>query len=57
MLGTSVVVWIFVIGWWWRTRAPRRPVVDATRERRERPRRPDPLAEVLTEDADWWEQG
>jgi hypothetical protein len=56
MLAISFVVWIIVAAWWWRTRAPRRPVVEATSERRERRRRPDPLAEVLDDDADWWEQ-
>jgi GT2 family glycosyltransferase len=56
-LAISVVVWLIVIVWWRRTRAPRRPDLVASRERRERSRRPDPLAEVLAEDADWWEQG
>ena len=47
MLGVSLVVWIAVAMWWWRTRAPRRTFDEAPRERRERAARPDPLAEML----------
>ena len=58
-LGGALVIWLFVIWRWRRTRVrkPRRRDVEAARDRRERRSpRPDPLAEVLDEDAFWWER-
>src|SRR4029077_7832104 len=52
MLGVALVVWIAAGARWWRPRAPRRPVERVRTERRERPARQDPLAEVLDEDAE-----
>jgi GT2 family glycosyltransferase len=59
MLAVASLLWIAVALWWWRTRAPRRrhePIERERRERRERAARPDPLAVVLDEDAEWWER-
>ncbi|MFI5045417.1 MAG: glycosyltransferase [Acidimicrobiia bacterium] len=56
MLGVALLVWIAVAIWWWRSRAPRRTSERASSARRERAVRPDPLAVVLDEDADWWER-
>ncbi len=57
-LGGALVIWLFVIWRWRRTRVrkPRRRDAEAARDRRERRSRPDPLAEVLDEDAFWWER-
>jgi GT2 family glycosyltransferase len=58
LLGGSLVIWLFVIWRWRRTRVrrPRRRGTETERARRERRSRPDPLAEVLDEDAFWWER-
>jgi len=57
LLGGSLVIWLFLIWRWRRTRVrrPRREQSAAT-ARRERRAKPDPLAEVLDEDAFWWER-
>jgi hypothetical protein len=56
LLAIGLLVWVAVAVWWWRTRARRAPSRAAPRARRERRERPDPLAEVLDEDAFWWER-
>jgi hypothetical protein len=58
LLGGSLVIWLFVVWRWRRTRVrrPRRRATETERARRERRSRPDPLAEVLDEDAFWWER-
>jgi type VI protein secretion system component VasK len=57
MLGGALVVWLLVIWRWRRTRVRRDPSTRtaATRARRERTTRPDPLAE-LDDEAYWWER-
>ncbi len=57
LLGGSLVIWLFVIWRWRRTRVRRpRREVSASTARRERRAKPDPLAEVLDEDSFWWER-
>ncbi len=58
MLAGSLLIWLVVAWRWRRTRARRDSGTRATsaRRRRERRERYDPLAEVLDEDAFWWER-
>ncbi len=56
LLAIGLLVWIVVAVWWWRTRVRRTPGARLPRQHRERRERPDPLAEVLSEDAFWWER-
>ena len=57
-LAGSFVIWLFVVWRWRKTRVRRDPAARAAtaRRRRERKERYDPLAEVLDEDAFWWER-
>ena len=59
LLAGALVLWILVVWRWRRTRVRRDPVVRATdvrtrRERRER--RPEPVDDLLDDDAFWWER-
>ena len=58
MLAGALVLWLLVVWRWRRTRVRRDPArrAAATRQRRERAERHDPLADVLDEDAFWWER-
>jgi GT2 family glycosyltransferase len=57
VLGGALVIWLLVIWRWRRTRVKRDASTRAmaARRRRERPSRPDPLAE-LDDEAFWWER-
>jgi GT2 family glycosyltransferase len=58
MLAGALVLWLFVVWRWRRTRVRRDPATRAPaarRERRERRERVDPLAD-LDDDAYWWER-
>ena len=58
MLGGALVIWLFVVWRWRRTWVRRDPSerARAARARRERRERYDPLADVIDEDAFWWER-
>jgi hypothetical protein len=63
LLGASLLIWLGAARRWWTTRTrrdrsatPAGAVRRERRERREREPRADPLAEVLEEDAYWWER-
>jgi hypothetical protein len=57
MLGASLVIWLFVLWRWWRTRIRSvRPRSESIRERREARARRDPLAEAVDDDTFWWER-
>ena len=58
MLGGALVIWLFVLWRWRRTRVRRDPAerAHAARARRERRQRYDPLADVVDEEAFWWER-
>ncbi len=57
MLGGALVIWLLVLWRWRRTRVRRDPSARAvaSRQRRERSVKPDPLAE-LDDEAFWWER-
>ncbi len=57
-LGAALVMWILVVWRWRRTRVRRDPGqrAVATRARRERAARHDPLVDVIDEDSFWWER-
>jgi GT2 family glycosyltransferase len=54
-LAVALVIWLFVVWRWWTTRV-RRERVRSSGGARERRERHDPLADVLDEDAFWWER-
>jgi hypothetical protein len=61
LLGGALVIWLFVVWRWWRTRtrAPRvTPALAARarRERRERRPRRDGLSDAVGEEEFWWER-
>ena len=58
MLAGALVIWLFVVWRWRRTRVRRDPAerARAARTRRERRERYDPLADVIDEDSFWWER-
>ena len=58
VLAGSLLIWLIVAWRWRRTRVRRDPAARAvaTQHRRDREERHDPLAEVLDEDAFWWER-
>jgi GT2 family glycosyltransferase len=57
MLGASLVIWLFVLWRWWRTRVRSvRPRAESIRERREARARRDRLADAVDDDAFWWER-
>jgi GT2 family glycosyltransferase len=56
-IALSTLIWLVVAIRWWRTRERRaRDVAPSRTAPRERRTRHDPLAEVLDEDAFWWER-
>jgi len=57
-LAGALVLWLFVVWRWRRTRVRPDPVdrSAATRTRRERREHHDPLADVIDEDSFWWER-
>ena len=60
LLGGALVIWLLVVWRWRRTRVRRDPVVAGDRRAYAgasvAERRPDPLADVLDDDAFWWER-
>jgi hypothetical protein len=58
LLGGALVIWLFVIWRWWRTRTrtPRTAFATAARERRERRAPRDSLGESLGDEEFWWER-
>ncbi|MEX1008865.1 MAG: hypothetical protein WD271_13600, partial [Acidimicrobiia bacterium] len=57
LLGVSLVIWLFVLWRWWRTRVRSvRPIPESARDRREARLRRDPFAEALDDDTFWWER-
>ena len=58
MLGVSLLIWLFVVFRWWRTRV-RVPRLSATqaRESRERRARRDFFDDATDEETFWWERG
>ena len=57
MLAGALVIWLFVLWRWRRTRVRRDPSTrrPTSRPRRDRTAKPDPLAE-LDDEAFWWER-
>ena len=60
-LGVALLIWLLVAWWWWRTRVPLTAQFagdtgSGARERRERRRRPDALADTLDDEPFWWER-
>ena len=55
LLGVALLIWLFVVFWWWRTRARWTAPVEETRVARRRTRT-DSFADAVDDETFWWER-